>query len=60
VPPALHWFDDCGHFPHRDQPADAMSVILDTVRYVVAACEFFVAPGAHDGRKPSDMLAVLH
>ena len=27
----LHWFDDCGHFPHWDQPEQAARLILDTV-----------------------------
>ena len=26
----LHWFDDCGHFPHWDQPAATTRLILDT------------------------------
>lgn len=26
----LHWFDDCGHFPHWDQPAQAARLILDS------------------------------
>ena len=26
----LHWFEDCGHFPHWDQPAATVRVILDT------------------------------
>lgn len=25
---ALHWFDDCGHFPHWDQPEQAAKLIL--------------------------------
>ncbi|MBD8505758.1 alpha/beta fold hydrolase [Hoyosella sp. G463] len=25
----LHWFDDCGHFPHWDQPEEAARLILD-------------------------------
>lgn len=25
----LHWFDDCGHFPHWDQPEQTARVILD-------------------------------
>lgn len=24
----LHWFDRCGHFPHWDQPAETVSLIL--------------------------------
>ncbi len=26
----LHWFDDCGHFPHWDQPGETVRVILET------------------------------
>lgn len=26
----LHWFEDCGHFPHWDQPQETIRVILDT------------------------------
>ena len=26
----LHWFDDCGHFPHWDQPAETVRLILET------------------------------
>ncbi len=26
---SLRWFDDCGHFPHWDQPADTVRVILE-------------------------------
>ncbi|MBG6217084.1 pimeloyl-ACP methyl ester carboxylesterase [Arthrobacter sp. CAN_A6] len=26
----LHWFDDCGHFPHWDQPAETVKFILDS------------------------------
>jgi pimeloyl-ACP methyl ester carboxylesterase len=25
----LHWLDDCGHFPHWDQPAATVRIILD-------------------------------
>ncbi len=25
----LHWFEDCGHFPHWDQPQEAVRVVLD-------------------------------
>ncbi len=25
----LHWFDNCGHFPHWDAPAEATRLILD-------------------------------
>lgn len=25
----LHWFEDCGHFPHWDQPAETVALILD-------------------------------
>jgi pimeloyl-ACP methyl ester carboxylesterase len=25
----LHWFDDCGHFPHWDQPEQTARLILD-------------------------------
>jgi pimeloyl-ACP methyl ester carboxylesterase len=28
----LHWFDDCGHFPHWDQPAETVRLVLDTTR----------------------------
>jgi len=24
----VHWFDDCGHFPHWDQPEETVRVIL--------------------------------
>lgn len=27
----LHWFERCGHFPHWDQPAETVRVILETV-----------------------------
>ena len=27
----LHWFERCGHFPHWDQPADTVRLILNTV-----------------------------
>lgn len=26
----LHWFDDCGHFPHWDQPAQTVELILSS------------------------------
>lgn len=26
----LHWFDDCGHFPQWDRPAETVRVILET------------------------------
>ncbi|GAA4634763.1 alpha/beta fold hydrolase [Mycolicibacterium sediminis] len=26
---SMHWFDDCGHFPHWDQPEQTVSLILD-------------------------------
>jgi pimeloyl-ACP methyl ester carboxylesterase len=26
---ALHWFSDCGHFPHWDQPEETVALILD-------------------------------
>lgn len=26
---ALRWFGNCGHFPHWDQPSDAVALILD-------------------------------
>ena len=26
----LHWFDDCGHFPHWDAPEQTVRVILET------------------------------
>lgn len=26
----LHWFDQCGHFPHWDQPEETVEVILQT------------------------------
>lgn len=25
----FHWFDDCGHFPHWDQPRETVRLILD-------------------------------
>ncbi len=25
----LHWFEDCGHFPHWDKPDEAARLILD-------------------------------
>jgi pimeloyl-ACP methyl ester carboxylesterase len=25
---ALYWFDQCGHFPHWDQPAETVQLIL--------------------------------
>ena len=28
----LHWFDSCGHFPHWDQPAQTVELILSTTR----------------------------
>ena len=28
----LHWLDDCGHFPHWDQPAATTRLILDATR----------------------------
>lgn len=28
----LHWLDDCGHFPHWDQPAATARLILDGTR----------------------------
>jgi pimeloyl-ACP methyl ester carboxylesterase len=28
----LHWLDDCGHFPHWDQPAATVRLILDAAR----------------------------
>lgn len=27
----LHWFEQCGHFPHWDRPADTARLILETV-----------------------------
>jgi pimeloyl-ACP methyl ester carboxylesterase len=30
----LHWFDDCGHFPQWDVPAEAAEVILENSAYV--------------------------
>lgn len=27
----LHWFEQCGHFPHWDRPADTARVILETI-----------------------------
>lgn len=27
---SLHWFDDCGHFPHWDQPEQTARLILDS------------------------------
>jgi pimeloyl-ACP methyl ester carboxylesterase len=27
----LHWFSDCGHFPHWDQPEQTIQLILDTI-----------------------------
>jgi pimeloyl-ACP methyl ester carboxylesterase len=29
---SLRWFDDCGHFPHWDQPSETVQVILDATR----------------------------
>jgi pimeloyl-ACP methyl ester carboxylesterase len=26
---SLHWFDHCGHFPHWDQPAETVRLILE-------------------------------
>ena len=26
---SMHWFDDCGHFPHWDQPSETIRVILE-------------------------------
>lgn len=26
----LHWFDDCGHFPHWDQPEETVRLILES------------------------------
>ncbi|WP_310569670.1 alpha/beta fold hydrolase [Gemmatimonas sp.] len=28
----LHWLDDCGHFPHWDQPAATVRLILEATR----------------------------
>lgn len=28
----LHWFDNCGHFPHWDQPQQTTDLILETFR----------------------------
>lgn len=28
----LHWFDDCGHFPHWDRPGETINIILDATR----------------------------
>jgi len=28
----LHWFEACGHFPHWDQPDQAVTLILETTR----------------------------
>ena len=28
----LHWFDNCGHFPHWDQPEQTTQLILSTVQ----------------------------
>ncbi|MDO3636565.1 alpha/beta fold hydrolase [Mycolicibacterium arseniciresistens] len=28
----MHWFDDCGHFPHWDRPHDTVQLILDTAQ----------------------------
>ncbi|MGC2655052.1 MAG: alpha/beta fold hydrolase [Mycobacterium sp.] len=33
---ALHWFDDCGHFPHWDQPGDAARLILEATEPTAA------------------------
>lgn len=30
---ALHWFSDCGHFPHWDQPEQTVRLILDTIEH---------------------------
>ena len=30
----LHWFDNCGHFPHWDSPAETVRLILDTTALV--------------------------
>jgi pimeloyl-ACP methyl ester carboxylesterase len=27
---SLHWFENCGHFPHWDQPTEAARLILDS------------------------------
>jgi pimeloyl-ACP methyl ester carboxylesterase len=29
---AMHWFDDCGHFPHWDRPQETVQLILDTAQ----------------------------
>ena len=29
---SLHWFDECGHFPHWDQPDETVRLILDATR----------------------------
>jgi pimeloyl-ACP methyl ester carboxylesterase len=26
----LHWFEQCGHYPHWDQPAETARLILET------------------------------
>ncbi|GAB3221265.1 alpha/beta fold hydrolase [Mycolicibacterium hippocampi] len=26
----MHWFSDIGHFPHWDQPAETVRLILDS------------------------------
>jgi pimeloyl-ACP methyl ester carboxylesterase len=28
----LHWFDDCGHFPHWDQPERTARLILEATK----------------------------
>jgi pimeloyl-ACP methyl ester carboxylesterase len=28
----LHWLEDCGHFPHWDQPAETARLILEATR----------------------------
>lgn len=32
---SLHWFDDCGHFPHWDQPEETARLILQSTSVTV-------------------------
>ena len=49
---SLHWFDDCGHFPHWDSPEECVQLILDTTSGKRGPSYDAGTPGSKSGSSP--------
>ena len=56
----LHWFNNCGHFPHWDAPAEATRLILDGTAGITGSDRSAPVPRNSDGLRPAASGCGLH